>query len=81
MHLWCYYNIFVSIHVHIYCKQCFNSARAVETISPLLQMHHSCNAPPDLSRGQCECTEPRTSPVGEKKTIRGDGFAIRPLSL
>ncbi len=36
----------------------FNSARAVETISALLQTHRSWNAPPDRGRVQCERSNP-----------------------
>ncbi len=70
MHLWCNYYIFMSIHVHIYRKQCAvtliqllqrsKNRLGAETFSALLQMHRSWNALPDHNRVHCARFNPLT---------------------
>ncbi len=60
MHLWCYYYIFVSIHVHIYCKQC--AVTLIQRVQWKRSLH-CCRrtAPGTQSRTcssvQCECSK------------------------
>ncbi len=70
-HLWCNYYIFVSIHVHIYCKQCtvtliqrfkINAAK-IDSVRKHLCTDADAlllDALPDRNRVQCERSNPLT---------------------